>query len=325
MKLPSRFGDSSLLWRPVLMNEPEGRCASSSSQFGSNAGLSQSPITSDQLPVASDKPRVQDPGARPQATEPPFLQVNWERVVFLHFAVDPKILRCHVPWALELELYQGQACVTLVALTMRSFRTCGPRSPGAWLFRPIATQRFLNVRTYARYRGEPGAFFLWGWLSQPFRVPLPSGLFKLPYGFASLEYRHGYETGEVAGRATVAGTSDCFNYHARVEPHTPFRASASDGLAEFALERYRAWFQRGDQLCSFRAWHPPWLQTAIDVRIEDDTLVTARFPWFKEARLILAHYAPGFGGVQLGKPHRVCAPGGHRASRSVLGAFYEMP
>ena len=280
-------------------------------------------------------------GADPRgssANEEAFLFADWERVVFLHFAVDPATLLRYVPVPLELELYENIAWVTLVALTMRSFRPCRRGSPTAWLFRTIASQRFLNVRTYARRGDEPGALFLRGWLSQPFRVPLPGGLFGLPYEFASLEYRHQPEAGELRGVATVPAitgtdrlkpglqTVERLLYRARVEPQKAYLPCGSGTLAQFALERYTGWFPRKNQLYVFRAWHPPWVQASIDVTIEDDSLLTTRFPWFKQARLVAAHYAPGFAGVQLGKSDRVgkfsrrC-----RASRSVLSGFYEMP
>src|SRR5438045_9709752 len=66
----------------------------------------------------------------------PFLFADWERIVFLHFLIEPGLLLPHVPPPLELELYDGQACVSLVALTMRRFRP--PRTSSfAALLRPL--------------------------------------------------------------------------------------------------------------------------------------------------------------------------------------------
>src|SRR5437667_6137085 len=96
----------------------------------------------------------------------PFLFADWQQVVFIHFLISPEVLRPHVPAPFDLELYQGQACLSLVALTMRHFRPCQPGSPAAWLYRPIQRQCFLNFRTYVRWRDESGALFLWGWLSK---------------------------------------------------------------------------------------------------------------------------------------------------------------
>ena len=88
------------------------------------------------------------------------------------------------------------------------------------------------------------------------------------------------------------------------------------------MERYSGFFARGEQRCVFRAWHPPWQQAKIDVKVEDDSLVTKVFPWFEEAAFAGASFAPGFERVALGRAHRLPAVGGkhHR-----LSAFYEMP
>jgi len=93
------------------------------------------------------------------AGEPLFL-ADWERVLMLHYEVEPDALQRVVPF--ELDLRDGRAFVSAVAFTMRGMR---PRVGGrfaAWLFKPIATHEFLNVRTYVRHRGESGIYFLAG-------------------------------------------------------------------------------------------------------------------------------------------------------------------
>src|SRR5437773_2699784 len=75
--------------------------------------------------------------------EPLFLAA-WERVLMIHFEVDAESLQRDVPY--ELDLLDGRAFVSLVAFTMRGMK---PRFGGellGWLFRPIATHDFLNVR-----------------------------------------------------------------------------------------------------------------------------------------------------------------------------------
>ena len=252
----------------------------------------------------------------------PFLFADWERVVFLHYAVPSHLLQPEVLKPFELELHRGEACVSLVALTMRHLRPCRFGS-AAWLLRPVARQRFLNVRTYVRCGNEPGALFLWGWLSRPFGLPLPAGMFDLPYAFASMDYEHHYEMGKLEG--TVTAGSHRFAYGAAIEPQLPFQPCPSGSLAEFAMERCSGFFCRGLEPRVFRAWHPPWLQTPIEIKIEDDSLLTSKFSWFKEARLAAATFAPGFQGVSIGWPHRLAADGRNLTQRKVLSAFYEMP
>src|SRR6266404_4613073 len=171
----------------------------------------------------------------------PFLFADWERVVFLHYVVAPELVRPHVPDSLALELYEGNACVSLAAVTMRGFRPCRRGSAG-WLFRPIAEQRFLNVRTYVRCGEEPGVLFIRGWLSQPFGLGLPSGMCGLPYAFGSLEYKHQYETGVIHGQVTAKDLQARLAYRAAIDPTSSFQPCESGSLSEFAMERCSGFF-----------------------------------------------------------------------------------
>src|SRR5207247_8271817 len=101
-----------------------------------------------------------------------------------------------------------------------------------WLFRPIREQRFFNVRTYVRCGAEPGALFLWGWLGWPFRLPLPSGIFGLPYGFAAASYNHDYETGALHGQVNAAGTASRFSYRGVLAQQNSLQPCVSGSLAE---------------------------------------------------------------------------------------------
>jgi uncharacterized protein YqjF (DUF2071 family) len=103
-----------------------------------------------------------------------------------------------VPYPLNLRA--GRAFVTLVAFTLETMR---PRLGGklsAWLFKPIATHDFLNVRTYVRLNGEPGIHFLAEWLSNPLAVRLGPRTFGLPYRYGFIHYEHAWETGQIRVR-----------------------------------------------------------------------------------------------------------------------------
>src|SRR5262245_7863869 len=238
----------------------------------------------------------------------PFLYARWERVVLLHFAVEPQTLRSQIRPPFELELHAGTGVVSVVAVTMRRFRPARRASCAAWPFALISRQAFLNLRTYVRLGSEPGALFLWGWLSQPLRVPMPSGMFGLPYAFASSRYEHRHETGKLDGQVRSRAMAGRFAYQARIDPRAPLATCEPGTLSEFAMERYTGFFSRRDERRVFRAWHPPWRQVPIAAEIEDRGLLDAACPWFRAARLIGANYSPGFETVWLGKAHRIVAP-----------------
>ncbi len=252
----------------------------------------------------------------------PLVQVRWLRVLFLNFEVPPDLLRVPLPAPFALEEYDGSACVSLVALTMRRFRRHHHAPLWGTMFSLINEQRFFNLRTYVRVGAESGAFFLWSWLSRPWGLPLPARPFGLSCGFAKSFHRHSHETGDLRGE--VIQGRDRFRYSVRINPATQFETSPRGSLSEFALERYTGFFWHHNAGNVFRAWHPPWLQIQVDPSIEEDSLVTRAFPWFKEARLIGANYAPGFDDVWIGRPHKLGRAEFRRRQRA-RSAFFDMP
>ncbi len=228
----------------------------------------------------------------------------------LHFTVPPEVLRPLVPEPLELELWEGKAWVSLVAVSMRNFRGCGRLGVGS-LFEWVGCRRFLNFRTYARQGEERGALFLHGWLSGEGKPPpmvvragigvLSSGLFRLPCSAGVAKYEHDFEAGVFEGEVNGKGA---FKYSGRfgtkkgmgrVRPEGPV------GREEFLMERYSGWFEQKGRVWVFRIWHPEWEWQAAEAEVEDCSLVTGKFPWFEQARFAGAQVSPGFRGVEMGR------------------------
>ncbi len=232
------------------------------------------------------------------AGEPLFL-ANWERAVFIHYEADPALLQQQVPFALDL--YEGRAFISLVAFTLLRMR---PRVGGRlseWLFKPIASHDFLNVRTYVRQAGEPGIFFLAEWLSNPLSVRLGPRTFGLPYRFGHLSYTHNHAGGEISG--TVTANEGGLRYRAAMASSC-FQPSEAGSLTEFLCERYTAFTCQQRRRRLFRVWHEPWPQTPIEVEIISDDLLASTGPWRKSAECVGANYSPGVE-VWMGRPHRL--------------------
>ena len=153
-----------------------------------------------------------------------------------------------------------------------------------------------------RFGQERGAFFIWGWLSRPGGLPFPSALFNLTYDFADIAYAHDLGPGNLCG-AVRANPALKFSYRASVKPRPDFVECAPGSLTEFALEQYTGFFNRNGESHGFRIWHPPWMQTPLEVTVEHDSLITSKFPWFEQATLAGANFASGFRKVWLGRAH----------------------
>lgn len=234
-----------------------------------------------------------------KAGEPLFL-ARWDRAVFIHYEADPAILQREVPFPLDLR--EGRAFVSLVAFTLLRMRPRLGGRLGEWLFQPIASHEFLNVRTYVRHTGEPGIFFLAEWLSNPLSVRLGPRTFGLPYRFGHLRYAHAHDD-EILG--TVTASEGRLGYRATI-PAASFDPSEAESPTEFLLERYTAFTCQRERRRLFRVWHEPWPQTPIEIEVTADDLLASTGKWWNSAEYVGAHYSPGVE-VRMGRPHRIHA------------------
>jgi len=229
----------------------------------------------------------------------PMFYARWDRAVFIHYEADPAALQLDVPF--ELDLRQGRAFVSIVAFTLSRMRPRIGGRLGEWLFKPIATHEFLNVRTYVRHRGEPGIYFLAEWLSNPLSVHLGPRTFGLPYKFGRLIYDHARVRGDIRG--TVEAREGRLTYQGNVTDSS-FAPSEPGSLPEFMLERYTAFTQQRKRARFFRVWHSPWKQAPAEIEVTADTLMASTGPWWKTAEPVSANYSPG-AEVWMGRPHRI--------------------
>jgi hypothetical protein len=230
--------------------------------------------------------------------EPLFL-ARWDRAVFIHYEADPAELQRDVPF--DLDLREGRAFVSIVAFTLARMRPRIGGRLGEWLFKPIATHEFLNVRTYVQHRGEPGIYFLAEWLSNPLSVRLGPRTFGLPYKFGRLTYEHARVRGELRGQ--VEAREGRLSYQGDV-PASQFAPSERESLTEFMLERYTAFTHRGRRRRLFRIWHEPWPQAPLKMEVTSDDLLASTGAWWNSAESIGANYSPGVE-VWMGRPQRI--------------------
>jgi uncharacterized protein YqjF (DUF2071 family) len=229
----------------------------------------------------------------------PMFYARWDRAVFIHYAADPAILQRDVPF--ELDLREGRAFVSIVAFTLSKMRPRIGGRLGEWLFKPIATHEFLNVRTYVRHAGEPGIYFLAEWLSNPLSVHLGPRTFGLPYKFGRLIYEHARVRGNIRG--DVEAREGRLSYQGDVAAGSVAPSEAGT-LTEFMLERYTAFTKRRKRARFFRVWHSPWEQIPAEIEITADTLMVGTARWWETAEYIGANYSPGVE-VWMGRPHRI--------------------
>ena len=233
----------------------------------------------------------------------PLLYADWDRVLMLHYEIDPAVLGPVVPF--PLDLHNGKAYVTLVAFTLRDMR---PRRGGRWahwLMKPIGSHHFLNVRTYVRVGNETGIYFITEYMNNLLALKLGPLAFGLPYRFARMTYHHDWLRGFLAGRITDVRGRNALAYEATIAPAPRFAAARAGTLTEWLMERYTAYTVRRAKRLLFRVWHPAWPNVPVKATVRDDTLVRRHLPWFAHAKYVGANFAPGVFDVWMGRPHPV--------------------
>ena len=101
---------------------------------------------------------------------------EWNNAIFLHWQVDEKELKKFVPKEIEIDLFEGKPWASLVAFTMEKIRPkCLPSFP------PISNFDEINIRTYVKYNGKPGVFFLSIEGGTDLSCKVAKGISELPY------------------------------------------------------------------------------------------------------------------------------------------------
>lgn len=203
--------------------------------------------------------------------------------------------------ALPLDLWQGEACVSLVAFTMQRFRFAWGGWFGAWLAAPFREMRFLNLRTYVTVGGEPGITFLTEWLSNWLHVQLGPATYGLPYRWGRHELAHGRTDGCWHGRIRARAGEGELRYETRGAGF-PTGLPRAGSVDEFLLERHACFLRAGSRTRRFRIWHEPWPQMRVTARVTADSLLVNAVPWWREAELFAAHVSPGVEDVWMGRP-----------------------
>ena len=187
----------------------------------------------------------------------------------MHWPVPVSALRPHVPPGLSIDTYGGQAWVGLVPFKMWGVRPYfGPPVPGLNSFLE------LNVRTYVKYRGVPGVWFLSLDINSPVAKWGGRQFFFLPYHSAEMSlgqegHRITYRSRRPAGDAPAAA----FDAEWAIGERLP--TSEPDSLEFFLTERYCLYSSFREQLYRCRVFHEPWPLRAAEVSAHDSTMLEA--------------------------------------------------
>ena len=262
------------------------------------------------------------------------LTADWLDVIFVHFRIPPEWLAPLVP--LPLDLFRGDAYVSLVAFTQSRLRpTVGGRI-SEWFAAPLAEHEFLNVRTYVRHGDVSGIFFMTEWIPNRLAAFVGPRTYGLPYRLGRLEYRGMRREIEAAGRRLVIRGMGASPMQLAAPAAERQRAAGrrkcmgeapmpqeDESLDQFLLERYTAFTHRNGVLRRFDVVHEPWPYRRVEVEVVNEGLLELSGGWLAHAELVAAHYSQGVRNVTISAPRRV--PLSSAAARSPRSATSKPP
>src|SRR5271154_4312805 len=154
----------------------------------------------------------------PLPSGPWIMAQSWHDLLFAHWPIDPALMRAltrpHIPAALQIDTFDGQAWIAVVPFRMSGVRLRGT-PPLPWL----SAFPELNVRTYVVADHKPGVWFFSLDARNPAAVAIARAWFHLPYfrarmscheRVARIEYRserthRGAACGELQGKYRPSG------------------------------------------------------------------------------------------------------------------------
>jgi uncharacterized protein YqjF (DUF2071 family) len=202
---------------------------------------------------------------------------SWLDFLFLHWTVDPAVLRPFVPAPLELDLHEGRAYVGVIPFQMAGTTLRGlPDIPGFSRFLE------LNVRTYVRYGDRRGVYFLSLEADNRLIVRVARAWYHLPYQDARMATA-------MTGGSPIDRTGARFRYTStrthRGSPPAAFEATWQVGrplgiaqagtLEAWLCEQYALFVVDGGAVLRGDVHHVPWPLHTVEVEITTNTMGAA--------------------------------------------------
>lgn len=174
---------------------------------------------------------------------------QWGKLLFMHWPLEPSVLRPLIPDALDIDTFDGKAWIAIVPFTMWGVRFAfSPAVP--WL----SSFHELNVRTYVHHQGVPGVWFLSLDTNSLTTVMGGRATYHLPYFLADIDLRP--EGGGFHYELRRANRPAQFSGH--WEPLGGTWEAQPSSLEFFLVERYCLYSSDGHRLYRACIHHRPW-------------------------------------------------------------------
>lgn len=208
---------------------------------------------------------------------------RWYDLTFLHWPVPVAMLRPLIPEPIEIDTYEGEAWIGVIPFWM-SFRLRNV----PWM--PLVTTfAEVNVRTYVRFNGTPGVWFL----SLDCSSCVVSSVARAWYGLHYFRARTAVEPGDGAvhyssERSNADGSA---RFDAWCRPSGARFRSSPGSLCHFLTERYCLFAtNRAGRILRADIHHAPWELQDADADLHTNTMAASHGITLPSAKPIV-HFA----------------------------------
>ncbi|MBT8199636.1 MAG: DUF2071 domain-containing protein [Acidimicrobiia bacterium] len=235
-------------------------------------------------------PTTPDPVSRP------IMLQGWKDLSYIHWPYDPPAVQHLLPDNLEVDTFEGQAWVGLVAFHMEKIRL--PGTPGVPY---LGTFPETNVRTYVRGPdGRPGVWFDSLDINRLLPVLVARASYRLPYMWSAMSIEHDGNLVSYQARRRWPGPRDTTS-NFTIKRNEPVAPADITPLEHFLTARWGLFTQLRSRLAYAPVDHPAWpLEQAELTQLDDHLIAAAGYP--PPSGDPLVHYSPGVD-VRIGLPH----------------------
>ena len=176
---------------------------------------------------------------------------EWNNAIFFHFKVDLEELKKHVPKELEIDLFQGESWVSVVAFTMEKIR---PKNIPA--FSPISNFHEINIRTYVKMNNKTGVYFLSIEGGTKLSCKIAKFISDLPYRYSLIERSSKH----------YSSINLKFKDELSFEFEIGKQIEQKSELDNWLTERYALFQETDNYINEYEIHHLPWLVNDVEVK-----------------------------------------------------------
>jgi uncharacterized protein YqjF (DUF2071 family) len=202
---------------------------------------------------------------------------EWNNVLFLHWKVPVEILRDLVPSKFQLDQFEGNCYVSLVAFTMEKIRPRGLPAVGF-----VSKFGEVNLRTYIDNDNKKGVYFLSMEAEKFISGFIAKSVSGLPYKKSMIKQ----------GDNSYQSTNTQKGFHLNAAFDIKETLTHKSELDKWLTERYCLYFDYRNRFYRYDVHHKEWEIKKVELKqlslsyTVGHLRLTEKDPW-------LAHYSPG--------------------------------